>query len=123
MTISTLVIDDVLENRQYFQKQLMELGAHILLADSAESGLKFVANQAIDVIFLDYNMPGMDGFEFVEACRQLPPGRTIPIIMISTDMAINEFAVSKGLAQAWLIKRPTKTMVENALKTLGVIGT
>lgn len=121
MTLSALVVDDILENRQYFQRILMQLGTYTLLADSAESGLKVVANQQVDVIFLDYTMPGMNGFEFIEVCRELPAGLTIPIIMISTDLAINEFAVSQGLAQAWLVKRPTKTMVESALRTLGVI--
>jgi len=91
-----------------------------LLADSAEAGLKVIKQQSVDVIFLDYNMPGMNGFEFIEELRQDVDRREIPIVMMSTDMMINQLAVSQGLAQAWIIKRATVKMVENILTGLGI---
>lgn len=120
MTRTVLVIDDVANNRQHFQHLLMQLGAHILQAESAEDGLKVLDSHQVDAIFLDYNMPGMNGFEFIAQYRKNPEHAEIPVVMMSTDMMINEIAVSKGLAQAWIIKRATLTMVENVLKTLGI---
>ncbi len=120
MTISVLVIDDVLRNREHFYQIFLQLGVYTLLADSGEQGLKVLEKQSVDAIFLDYNMPGMNGFEFIAHCRANETMAHIPIIMMSSDMAINEVAVKEGLAQAWLIKRATKAMVENVLKTLGI---
>ena len=119
--LKALVIDDVQENLQYFEDILRKFGFKTLLAESAEAALKLV-DQHLDVIFLDYNMPGMDGFEFIEVFRNIPRHESVPIIMISTDLAVNQTAVRHGLAQAWLIKRPSEKMVEGTLKKLGVMS-
>lgn len=120
MSVCILVVDDVEINRAHFHDLLRELGVSVLLADSAESGLKILEQQSVDAIFLDYNMPGMNGFDFIEEARQMKDRAGIPIVMMSTDMMINQVAVSQGLAQAWLIKTATLKMVENVLKSLGI---
>ena len=120
MTVNALVIDDLKENRQHFHMILMELGIHVYLAESGEEGLKFVKEHPIDVIFLDYWMPGMNGFQFIDACCSLSHGKDIPVIMISSNLVINQTAIMKGMAQAWLTKCASKRMVENALKSLKI---
>jgi CheY-like chemotaxis protein len=120
VSVLVLVVDDVEVNRQHFQELLNHLGVRVLLADSAESGLKVLEQHLVDAVFLDYNMPGMNGFDFIEEARLIPGRAEIPIVMMSTDMMINELAVSRGLAQAWLTKRATSKMVENVLQSLGI---
>jgi CheY-like chemotaxis protein len=121
VTISVLVIDDVPSHRHHFQHIFLQMGVYVLLAESAEEGLKDLEVQPVDAIFLDYNMPGMNGFEFIAQCQLLEGRAEIPIIMMSSDMIINETAVAKGLAQAWVSKRAKKETIENVLKTLGVM--
>jgi CheY-like chemotaxis protein len=101
VTISVLVIDDMLHNRQHFQKIFLQLGVYTLFAESGEEGLKILEQRPVDAIFLDYNMNGMNGFEFIGACRTLENRLEIPIVMMSSDMAINALSVQQGLAQAW----------------------
>ena len=49
-------------------------------------GLRSAARQAPDVIFLDINMPRLDGFEVLTQLKADPELRTIPVIMVtSTD--------------------------------------
>jgi CheY-like chemotaxis protein len=120
VTISVLVVDDVLTHRQHFQHIFLQLGIYTITAESAEEGLKILKKHKVDAIFLDYNMPGMNGFEFIAECRLLKDAQEIPIIMMSSDMVINEVSVKQGLAQAWVTKRATRHTVENALKTLGI---
>lgn len=121
MTLSILIIDDIPSHRQHFQHILLQLGIYTLVADSAEQGLKLLETTPVNTILLDYNMPGMNGFEFIKEYRSRTKGQDVPIIMMSSDLAINELALKQGLAQAWVTKRATRTMVENALKSLGLI--
>jgi CheY-like chemotaxis protein len=120
MSINILVIDDVQVNRDHFQGILSELGTQVMTADSGEEGIKLFRQHRVDAVFLDYNMPGINGFDFIALARNIEGRSSIPIVMMSTDMAINQTAVKQGLAQAWLTKRATRHMVENVLNTLGI---
>lgn len=120
MSISVLIIDDVPSHRQHFQHLFLQLGIYTLTAESGEEALCILKTAPVDVIFLDYNMPGMNGFEFVGAYKKVELQKHAPIIMISTDMAINQLSVRAGHAKAWVTKRATRDMVENVLKEVGV---
>lgn len=50
------------------------------------------ANQDIDTLITDMRMPGMDGRELVQAVREAPNLRNIPIIMISAFVSVHEIA-------------------------------
>jgi len=64
----------------FVQKRFIEISAFaksILVFQSARKALELLSSpgqQRPDVIFLDLNMPEMDGFSFLEHLAQLPPG-------------------------------------------------
>ncbi|MBP6985853.1 MAG: response regulator [Alphaproteobacteria bacterium] len=120
MSISVLIVDDMATHLRHFQHLFLQLGVYTLTAASAEEALVVVQKSPVDAIFLDYNMPGMNGFDFVNAYKNLDVSKHAPIIMMSTDMAINQLAVQVGHAKAWVVKRATRDMVENALREVGV---
>ncbi|ACO48124.1 response regulator [Deinococcus deserti] len=58
-----------------------------------------------DVVLLDINMPGMDGFEVLEAIKRDPRLRTIPVVMLSTSSAGGDVNRAYRLfASAFLVK-------------------
>ena len=68
MTHKILIIDDEPNNLDVLDNCLDEAGFEVRITNSGESALKQVAYIKADLILLDVNMPGIDGFE---TCRRL----------------------------------------------------
>ncbi len=59
----------------------------LLAAPTAEMGLELARTAAPELVIMDINLPGMDGFEALEALRQDPATKEIPVIALSADVA------------------------------------
>jgi CheY-like chemotaxis protein len=76
-----LLVDDNLRGLSARKSVLEELGAGITTASSAAEALAFLAAQPFDLVVTDYQMPRMNGVEFIAQLRKQFPG--IPVILIS----------------------------------------
>lgn len=92
-----LIVDDKPENLIALQKTLEPRGFEIDTAGSGEEALKKVLKQTYDLIILDVQMPGMDGFEVAEAVGGYSKTSNIPIIFLSAVNVSKEF-IEKGYA-------------------------
>jgi CheY-like chemotaxis protein len=81
--VKVLVIDDEAMIRDLAIKVLTRAGVEVLAADSGLAGIQMYAqNQnAIDIVILDFSMPGITGLETLQGLRELSP--TLPCIMSS----------------------------------------
>ncbi len=103
---TVLSIEDDPANRRLIRKLLSNRASLTMLeAGSAEDGLELVRNCRVDLILMDINLPGMDGFEALAALRCAPETASIPVIAISANAMQNEIddALAAGFA-AYLIK-------------------
>jgi len=80
-----LIVDDSLSARVVLSRMLQKYGLDVDTAESAESALTYLAQQRPDVIFMDHLMPGMDGFQAVQAIKNNPRTATIPIMMYTSQ--------------------------------------
>lgn len=93
MRINILVVDDKEENR-YALKSLLEEykdDIAVYLASGGEEALSMVLAESIDVIILDIQMPGMDGFEVAKFIKGSPKTKDIPIIFLTAAFKEDEF--------------------------------
>ncbi|HTA21592.1 MAG TPA: response regulator [Polyangia bacterium] len=82
-----LVIDDSLTTRMMERSILESAGYEVDLATSAEEGLDKARARRYQLFLVDVEMPGMDGFSFVEQTRADPSLREVPAILVTSRNA------------------------------------
>ena len=91
--ITILGVDDIEANRislQYLIEEYLE-DVNLILAPSGEEALKLTYRNSIDIIILDIQMPGMDGFETAKFLKSNPKTQNIPIIFLTAAFKEEEF--------------------------------
>ncbi|MCB0223523.1 MAG: response regulator, partial [Anaerolineae bacterium] len=78
-----LIVDDTLPNLRVLSSMLTEQGYEVRGAPNAQMALMIVEAEPPDLILLDINMPGMNGYELCEQIKAKPKSRDIPVIFIS----------------------------------------
>jgi len=113
---SILIVDDF-ENTIFVTALTLETkGYKVYKALSGEAALNILAQNKVDLIISDYNMPNMNGLELVARVKKLPGLSRIPILILSTETRydIKEKAFEMGVT-SW-IKKPFK--IEEFLKVV-----
>jgi CheY-like chemotaxis protein len=80
-----LIVDDSRSARVILSRMLEQHGMAVDTAESAEQALDYLRQQRPDVIFMDHLMPGMDGFQAVQAIKGDPQTATIPLMMYTSQ--------------------------------------
>lgn len=88
-----LCIDDEPSYILMYKKYLNEAGFQVTTADSAENGLKLLADYTPDLIITDLVMPGIDGIKLSQIIREDPRFETTIIVMISGTRKDGETAI------------------------------
>ena len=87
--LNVLVVDDNEVNRMVLGRALQVAGVQVQMAQSGPSALDFLASwpgtAALDLVVMDAQMPGMDGFMLAEKIRLLPAYAHTPLVMLSSS--------------------------------------
>ena len=119
-----LVIDDSRAIRIIIATILKELGLEVLEAGNGRQGLERLATEAdIELVLVDWNMPEMNGLEFIQAVRAQPVYQAIRIMMVTTETEQSQVirALEAG-ANEYLMKPFTKEVLVAKLSLLDVLG-
>jgi len=81
-------------------------GVHLVTAHTAEEGLRIVKNNEVDVILMDLNLPGMDGFEAYRLLSKDQQTSTIPVIAVSADVNSKTIQRAMNLGFERFISKP-----------------
>jgi DNA-binding response OmpR family regulator len=81
--ISLLVIDDDAVTRQLLEKVLSVNGFDVYIAEDGPSGLELAEEHDLDIILLDWMMPGMDGIEVLKRLKGNQKTEHVPIFMLT----------------------------------------
>lgn len=84
--LSILYIEDNLANRELMTEVCaLRNGVSIECAISAEAGLAHLTQQPVDLVLMDIQLPGMDGYEALKKLRALPAMADKPVIAVSAN--------------------------------------
>jgi CheY-like chemotaxis protein len=81
-----LCVDDELVGLQVRKILLERAGYRVLTAPDGPSGLQIFSDQPVDLVVLDYSMPGMNGDLVADAMRQTKP--RVPILLLSAYVGL-----------------------------------
>src|SRR3984957_12993373 len=80
-----LIVDDSKSARLFLARALEKYDIDVDSAESAEAAIDYLSSNRPDVIFMDHQMPGMDGLQAVQAIKNNPRTATIPIMMYTSQ--------------------------------------
>ena len=120
--MQALVIDDSRAVRMIIGNILRELAIDVLEAGDGRQGLEQLdGHPDLEIILVDWNMPVMNGYEFIQAVRSQPCNDHIRIMMVTTEAESEQ--VTKALAAGaneYLMKPFTREILMAKLSMLDV---
>ncbi len=121
---NAMVIDDSKAIRMILTRSLSKLGFEACTAGNGQEALDILARQApeLDVFLVDWNMPVMSGYEFVQHVRRMPSYADVPLMMVTTETEMDQMikAVEAG-ANEYVMKPFTDEIIADKLRLMNVL--
>jgi two-component system chemotaxis response regulator CheY len=117
-----LIVDDSSVIRKVARRILEGLDFQIVEAENGEEAIESCKKNLPDAILLDWNMPKMDGYDFLRMLRRLPGGDRPKVVFCTTenDVAHIARALHAG-ANEYIMKPFDKDIVEAKFQEVGLI--
>ncbi len=120
-----LIIDDSRAIRAIITRTLTELGVSecVEAGNGKEALAALAAKGPFSFAMVDWNMPEMNGFDFVVEARKSVTSDQMKIIMCTTEIEIEQMtkAIEAG-ADEYVMKPFTKDAIQSKLEMLGLVG-
>jgi CheY-like chemotaxis protein len=116
MAKKILMVDDEADVLKVFGKIIRSWGYEVIAAASGKEAVEIAKNQNVDIVILDYLMPGMDGITTLKEMRKI--NKEIPAIMFS---ACSDAEIIKSTEKFGIILIPKLSRYQDTQATLKVI--
>ena len=105
MSKRILVVEDQEDNRRIMRDLLAASGYQWLEATNGDEGLKTAEREVPDLILMDIQLPGLDGYEVTRRIKANPALKHIPIIAVTAfAMKGDEEKIRQGGCEAYIAK-------------------
>ena len=117
-----LVVDDSSVVRKIARRILEEMQFEITEAEDGEQALEACRRALPDAVLLDWNMPVMDGYEFLGHLRRMPGGDTPKVVFCTTENGIDHIARAlEASANEYIMKPFDKDIVAAKFMEVGLV--
>jgi two-component system, chemotaxis family, chemotaxis protein CheY len=117
-----LVVDDSSVVRKIARRILEEMQFEIIEAEDGEQALEVCKRALPDAVLLDWNMPVMDGYEFLGNLRRMPGGDTPKVVFCTTENGIDHIARAlEAGANEYIMKPFDKDIVAAKFMEVGLV--
>ena len=122
--MQALVIDDDPAILLMMTSILHGLGYQVTTAVDGQQGLQHLSESSPpDVVLVDWNMPVMNGLEFVKSVRSQTQFNQLPIIMVTTELEMSQVALSADAGISEYIMKPfSPIMIIEKLQMVGELS-
>jgi two-component system chemotaxis response regulator CheY len=123
--IRALIVDDSSVMRKIVERSLRQAGLEIsavLEAGNGAEALAVLAENHVDLILCDINMPVMDGLELVKRLATVENARGAPVVMITTEGSESHVVRALSAGARGYIRKPftAEQVKEHVIPLLGV---
>ena len=117
-----LVVDDSRVIRMVARKILEELNFNVVEAEDGQQALNACKESMPECVLLDWNMPNMNGMEFMLEMRKLPEGQDVIVVFCTTenDMDHIQEAVAAG-ANEYIMKPFDSEIIQSKFTQVGLL--
>ena len=103
-----LIVDDSRSARVILSRMLEAYDLEVDAAESAEQALEYLRQSRPDVIFMDHLMPGMDGFQAIQAIKSNPETAMIPVMMYTSQEGELYVSQARALGAVGVLPKTVK---------------
>jgi two-component system chemotaxis response regulator CheY len=120
--MNALIIDDSRAMRRVLRRIVEPLGFAVTEAGDGQEGLNQLSEMdAVDLILVDWNMPVMNGIEFVQAVRADTKRRDLKLVMVTTETEPMKMARALMAGVDEFVMKPyTSDILVDKLRLIGV---
>lgn len=107
--VRALIIDDSSVMRKIVERSLRQAGLELSEVKEAGNGaeaLAVLANNSVELILCDINMPVMDGLEFVQKLKNVENAKGVPVVMITTEGGESHVVQALSAGARGYIRKP-----------------
>jgi two-component system chemotaxis response regulator CheY len=116
-----LVVDDSAIIRKVARRILEDMRFETSEAEDGRKALQRCASAMPDTILLDWNMPVMDGYEFLRELRRMPEGRRPKVLFCTTENDIGQIARAMHAgADEYIMKPFDRQIIRSKLEEIGL---
>lgn len=117
-----MVVDDSRAMRFILRRMMGECGFSVSEAANGREAIdRLSAGEQVDVVMVDWNMPELNGFEFIQMVRAESAWNHVRLIMVTTETELHQ--VSRALdagADEYVMKPFTREVIQDKLALLGL---
>jgi two-component system chemotaxis response regulator CheY len=116
-----LVIDDSSATRMILGKMLREIGFEVKSAVDGQDAIRCLEEGYLpEIMLVDWNMPVMDGYEFLKVVRNREAYNDVPLMMVTTETEMDRvLAALEAGANEYVMKPFSKEVIIDKLAMLG----
>ena len=118
-----LVVDDSRTVRKLLAQTLTDLGYQVSEAENGRAALETLNTPStrFGLILTDWNMPEMNGLEFLKAVRSNAEFQDVPVVMVTTETEMENMAVAlEAGANEYVMKPFTRDILADKLRLAGI---
>jgi signal transduction histidine kinase/CheY-like chemotaxis protein len=112
---TVLIAEDNKINQLIIVKMLKAHNANLIIAEDGKECVKYFKEHPVDLIFMDIQMPEMDGIKATQAIRALPAGKTVPIIAMTANTLKQDIEHYLGIGMDGYLTKPFDKAKLNSL--------
>jgi two-component system, chemotaxis family, chemotaxis protein CheY len=117
-----LVVDDSSVIRKVARRILEGLSFEIGEAEDGKQAIESCTSRMPDAILLDWNMPNMDGYEFLTHLRQMTGGDRPKVVFCTTENDVGHIAKAMGSgADEYVMKPFDKDILSSKFEEVGLV--